>query len=80
MTVHGRLSLGAPGIYVDPEGGLRALTGVRLDLCAFAGVAPRGPARVPVVEDELGGRFWRGDVPYVETGRPRLRTVAVPLR
>ena len=38
------LSLGAPGIYELPEPPLRALTGVRMDVCAFAGVAPRGPA------------------------------------
>ncbi len=79
MTAVARLTLGAPGIYPYPEGALRTLTGVRLDLCAFAGVAPRGPARVPVAEDEANGRFWRGDVPYVEPERPRLRTVAVPV-
>jgi hypothetical protein len=39
------LALGAPGIYEFPEPPLRALTGVRMDVCAFVGVAPRGPAR-----------------------------------
>jgi hypothetical protein len=39
------LPLGAPGIYDLPEPPLFALTGVRMDVCAFAGVAPRGPAR-----------------------------------
>lgn len=39
------LPLGAPGVYELPEPPLRALTGVRMDVCAFAGVAPRGPAR-----------------------------------
>jgi len=38
------LPLGAPGIYDFPEPPLRALTGVRMDVCAFVGVAPRGPA------------------------------------
>ena len=41
------LVLGAPGIYRAPDNPIRALTGVRMDVCAFAGVAPRGPARVP---------------------------------
>jgi hypothetical protein len=79
MDALARLQLGAPGIYQYPEPALRTLTGVRLDLCAFAGVAPRGPARVPVVEEEIRGRFWPGDLPYVEPERPRLRTVAVPV-
>lgn len=39
------LPLGAPGIYDLPVPPVRALTGVRMDVCAFAGVAPRGPAR-----------------------------------
>ncbi len=41
------LVLGAPGIYRAPDNPIRALTGVRMDVCAFAGVAPRGPARTP---------------------------------
>ncbi|WP_295434468.1 phage tail sheath C-terminal domain-containing protein [uncultured Thiodictyon sp.] len=79
MSALARLPLGAPGVYPYPGPALRSLTGVRLDLCAFAGVAPRGPARVPVVEDEADGHFWRGDVPWVEPQRPRRRTVAVPV-
>ncbi|MFZ5446319.1 MAG: phage tail sheath C-terminal domain-containing protein [Myxococcota bacterium] len=39
------LALGAPGIYEQPGEPLRSLTGERLDVCAFVGVAPRGPAR-----------------------------------
>ena len=39
--------LGAPGIYRIADEPLRALTGVRMDVCAFVGVAPRGPAREP---------------------------------
>jgi hypothetical protein len=39
------LTLGAPGIYRIADEPLRALTGVRMDVCAFVGVAPRGPAR-----------------------------------
>jgi hypothetical protein len=45
-----------------------------MDVCAFVGVAPRGPVRVPVVNEK-----WLDDVPCVEPGRPRRRTVAVPL-
>ena len=41
------LTLGAPGIYRVADEPLRALTGVRMDGCAFVGVAPRGPARQP---------------------------------
>lgn len=44
------LTLGAPGIYRITEEPLRALTGVRMDVCAFAGVAPRGPARQPYLD------------------------------
>jgi len=40
--------LGAPGVYRLPDEPVRSLTGVRLDRCAFVGVAPRGPAREPV--------------------------------
>jgi hypothetical protein len=41
------LRLGAPGIYRLTDEPLRALTGERMDVCAFVGVAPRGPARLP---------------------------------
>jgi uncharacterized protein len=37
------LQLGAPGIYSLPPEPIRQLTGARMDVCAFAGVAPRGP-------------------------------------
>jgi hypothetical protein len=43
-----------------------------MDVCAFVGVAPRGPAWVPVVDEK-----WRDDRPCVEPGRPRRRTVPV---
>jgi len=70
------LTLGAPGIYHQAPAPFRALTGVRMDVCAFLGVAPRGPARVPVVglyEDKV----WPDDVPSVEADRPLLRSIAV---
>ena len=47
-----RISLGAPGIYRFRETPLRGLTGVRMDVAAFVGVAPRGPARMPVVNEK----------------------------
>ena len=43
-----------------------------MDVCAFVGVAPRGPVRVPVIDEQ-----WRDDRPCVEPERPRRRTVAV---
>jgi hypothetical protein len=47
-----RLPLGAPGIYDGiPEAPIRALTGVRMDVAAFVGVAPRGPARAPIINE-----------------------------
>lgn len=67
-----RIPLGAPGIYQYPDSPLRALTGVRMDVCAFVGVAPRGPVRVPVVNEK-----WLDDRPCVEDERPHRRTVAV---
>ena len=45
------LTLGAPGIYRVADEPLRALTGVRMDVCAFVGVAPRGPARQPYFDE-----------------------------
>lgn len=66
------ITLGAPGIYAHPDRAVPALTGVRLDVCAFAGVAPRGPARLPVLPET-----WRYDRPCVEPDRPRRRSVAV---
>jgi uncharacterized protein len=67
-----RIPLGAPGIYHLPDSRLHALTGVRMDVCAFVGVAPRGPVRVPIVDEK-----WRDDRPCVEPERPRQRTIAV---
>lgn len=69
-----RVPTGAPGIYKLPDSPLRALTGVRMDDCAFVGVAPRGPVRVPVVNE-----LWPDDRPCLEDARPRQRTVAVPV-
>ncbi len=72
MATSTRIPLGAPGIYPYPDTPLRALTGVRLDVCTFVGVTPRGPAREPLFDEK-----WRDDRPCVEPERPRRRTVAV---
>jgi uncharacterized protein len=67
-----RLSLGAPGIYHLPESPLRALTGVRMDVCAFVGVAPRGPAR----EFDFTGH-WQADKTLLSLPEQARRTVAI---
>jgi hypothetical protein len=43
-----------------------------MDVCAFVGVAPRGPVRLPVIDEK-----WLDDRPCVEPDRPRHRSVAV---
>ncbi|MDQ5821581.1 MAG: hypothetical protein M3540_09080, partial [Actinomycetota bacterium] len=81
-----RPPLGAPGVYpvATPPG--RALLGVRMDVCAFVGIAPRGPARVPYTDEqwlEAGLRPVRPVGEAVRSGvepeRPRRRSVAVPV-
>ncbi len=74
MLAVSRKPLGAPGVYRLPDTPLRALTGVRMDVCGFAGIAPRGPARVPVIDES-----WPDYLPCVESSRPRQRSVAVPV-
>lgn len=66
--------VGAPGLYLDPDVPLRRLTGVRMDVCAFVGVSPRGPARPPVVDEK-----WGNDRSCLDPHRPRQRTIAVPV-
>ncbi len=46
------VQLGAPGIYALPTEPIRSLTGARMDVCAFVGVAPRGPARRPALDGD----------------------------
>jgi uncharacterized protein len=74
MLAEFRTPPGAPGVFRLPDTPVFALTGERMDVCGFAGVAPRGPVRVPVVDEH-----WRDDRPCVEPERPRRRTVAVPV-
>jgi hypothetical protein len=66
----GQLSLGAPGVYREPPVPVQTIGGVRMDVCGFAGVAPRGPARVPRPDGPPRDR------PCVDPRRPRLRSVA----
>jgi len=59
---------GAPGVFAVPEVRAPSLHPQRMDVCAFVGVAPRGPARVPVV-----GTTW-------PPGWRMVTDVARPLR
>jgi hypothetical protein len=67
-----RVPIGAPGIYVDTGTPLRRLTGERMDVCAFVGVAPRGPARVRARDPR-----WPSGEPLREDATERWRSVAV---
>ena len=68
------IAIGAPGIYRHPRTTEQRLGGVRMDVCAFVGVAPRGPARVPREPDA-----WCGDRALVGPSIARRRSVAVPV-
>ncbi|UXY14689.1 phage tail sheath subtilisin-like domain-containing protein [Chitiniphilus purpureus] len=71
-----RIARGAPGVYTLPPDPVRRLTGERMDVCAFVGVAPRGPCRVPKVDETAQhAADWTMCLP----GRARLRSVAVPV-
>lgn len=68
-----RLPLGAPGIYRPAEPAQPTLAPARMDVCAFLGVAPRGPCREPRLPET-----WRFDRPTVGPAfEPRRRSVAV---
>src|ERR1044072_4825174 len=70
-----RITLGAPGVYQEPATPVHVLTGVRMDVAGFAGVAPRGPARVPVVDET-----HHAGAAMLAVGRPRSQSVAVPVQ
>jgi hypothetical protein len=80
-------TVGAPGVYAAPESPARGLLGARMDVCAFAGIAPRGPARVPYTDEQwlevgLDPARLRGGLSTssaVDPLRPRRRSVAVPV-
>ncbi|HSC79421.1 MAG TPA: phage tail sheath C-terminal domain-containing protein [Chitinolyticbacter sp.] len=71
-----RIARGAPGVYTLPAEPVRRLTGERLDVCAFVGVAPRGPCRVPLTDESAA---HAADWTMCDPDRPRLRSVAVPV-
>ena len=76
MRALNQLSLGAPGIYKAAQEPIRTLTGQAMDVCAFVGVAPRGPCRVPVVDETAAhSDDWR----MCDPTRARLRSVPVPV-
>lgn len=71
-----RSPLGAPGAFALPEIQPPVLHPQRMDVCAFVGVAPRGPARVPVVD-----QTWPSGYRMVtDVDRPLQRSVPVPVR
>ncbi|EAR22014.1 phage tail sheath C-terminal domain-containing protein [Nitrococcus mobilis] len=65
------LALGAPGVYLRPETSPPPLTGVPMDVCAFVGVAPRGPAWEVALDDA------RPDRPWTALLQQRRRSIAV---
>jgi hypothetical protein len=48
-TLPSARALGAPGVYALPDANVFALSAQRMDVCAFVGVAPRGPAHRAVL-------------------------------
>ncbi|MQA90388.1 MAG: hypothetical protein GEU90_09140 [Gemmatimonas sp.] len=74
MALRERLTLGAPGIYPRFNEPLRALTGVRMDVAAFVGVAPRGPSRLPAYLEP-----WAEPPRGMTAPGAALRSVAVPV-
>jgi len=66
------IALGAPNIYRAPERRERILNPARMDICAFVGVAPRGPCRVPREPEPAESNHA-----YVESWVARQRSVAV---
>lgn len=77
MLQSARIPLGTPGAYALPEVIEPSLNPQRMDVCAFVGVAPRGPAHVPVVDQRWPLRW---DMVDEDSGRPLRRSVAVPVR
>jgi hypothetical protein len=76
MLSKARSPLGAPGVFALPDVPVPALSPQRLDVCAFVGVAPRGPAWQPVVDQD-----WpAGYAMVTDAERPLKRSVAVFVR
>ena len=75
MLSPARFPLGTPGVFTLPDVAAPLLHPERMDVCAFVGVAPRGAARVPVV-DESHPADWT----MVAGDRPVRRSVPVLVR
>ncbi len=76
MKALNHISLGAPGLYKAQPEPIRKLTGQPMDVCAFVGVAPRGPCRIPLVDETAAhSDDWRMCDPH----RPRIRSIAIPV-
>lgn len=74
MSALDRIAFGAPGVYSIPPEPIRRLTGERMDVCAFVGVAPRGACRMPWVDHSAAYTDdWRMSDPL----RRRQRSVAI---
>lgn len=72
MTALSKVALGAPNIYRVPDEMRRTVGQVRMDVCAFVGVAPRGAVRVPIEPEAcLPGQV------FVDPALPRSRSQAV---
>ena len=66
------LALGAPNVYRVPDEIRRTLGAERMDVCAFVGVAPRGPCREPEEPEACDlNRI------YLEADRAQRRSVPV---
>jgi hypothetical protein len=71
MLASARIPLGAPGLYPLPDYVAPRLSAQRMDVCAFVGVAPRGPAYVPEVDERHPAGYQ-----MMDASRPRRRSVA----
>lgn len=71
-----RSPLGAPGVFALPDARAPLLHPQRMDVCAFVGVAPRGPARMPLVD----GDWPTGYRQVTDVDRPLLRSLPVCVR
>ena len=71
-----RSPLGAPGVFALPDAQTPSLHPQRMDVCAFVGVAPRGPARMPVVDADWPAGYRQ----VTDVARPLRRSEPVPVR
>lgn len=73
MLSSARLPLGAPGVYILPDAIAPQFNPQHMDVCAFVGVAPRGPAYQPLVFE----RYLPGYRMMSDPDRPYQRSVPV---